>query len=739
MILRNKLAATALAALSCALTAKACGPYFPASYFPHDCEECIEWEHHDTTIVARNSKVKAADAYRIIPHLGAELSMIGAHYYPGWTGKAPRSNGISTPKADELDFFESGAAFGASEEALAGDWRRFKEFCDSVCKRLENGEQVEIPQGVPDYAREFYLYKLGHAQWLVFRKDDDPAPFAQLLALPKELRRYRTVWVHFVRIANARLFADKDRHLDEMRKALDDGFKDTPALEAFALRFLSKTCGERYYPLVLTSYSGHPWTEWPGFAKRIFCRRHSKATPKREWVQRLCEDIVGVEVAIAYGAGGCLPQGATAVGKPALGADRQAWIAFYRGDLDLCRKLLAIAPEKSLIRLFLEARLARLDGNYEKAGEILHEWLEEYCRKGDRADDAFVGYGVVLEDLNYWHSGSFADTNDCATSTAHYTGRFGPSGEFWENLIYGNSFDFAKPGAHGPTLPRIVSGELGVVMVATCDLEEALYAFVKSRNWIDCAFVAERCMTVDELVAFMRGSRLDGRERDSLRSLLARRLVRNGRVTEAVMWAPQSLKPLCKEFLSLSIAAENAESDNDTRAVALFNLSRLALTRGMEIMGTELIPDVAVYGGDYDIDGIPIDEPDDLQLSLGPERAANPWDDREVLKDRVEERFHYRRKAMEYAKAAAELADDRNVRAWSLMLGGIAALGLDDAKSADWFYKRLARMRHPRAKVGAWFDTPEYFRFRRVYYNEERHAEPVRVPRRLTIDDFKEI
>ena len=156
-------------------------------------------------------------------------------------------------------------------------------------------------------------------------------------------------------------------------------------------------------------------------------------------------------------------------------------------------------------------------------------------------------------------------------------------------------------------------------------------------------------------------------------------------------------------------------------------------------MGTELMPDVAVYDGDYPVDGIPIDEPDDLRLSLGPERAESPWDDREVPKDRAVERFHYRRKAIEYAKAAVERAKDRDVRAWSLMLGGIAALGLDDVKSADWFYKRLARMRHPRAKVGAWFDTPEYFEFRRIYYNEERHAVPARVPRRLAIGDFGRI
>ena len=77
--------------------------------------------------------------------------------------------------------------------------------------------------------------------------------------------------------------------------------------------------------------------------------------------------------------------------------------------------------------------------------------------------------------------------------------------------------------------------------------------------------------------------------------------------------------------------------------------------------------------------------------------------------DRVSERFHYRRKAVEYARASVELAKDTDVRAWTLMRGGVAALSVDDAQTADWFYKRLARMHHAGAGVEGWFNSPEYF------------------------------
>ena len=59
----------------------------------------------------------------------------------------------------------------------------------------------------------------------------------------------------------------------------------------------------RYEPLVLTAYAQAKWEDWPGFAKRIMTGRHPSSGFKKDWLDRLCEDVIGVEVAIAYGAG----------------------------------------------------------------------------------------------------------------------------------------------------------------------------------------------------------------------------------------------------------------------------------------------------------------------------------------------------------------------------------------------------------------------------------------------------
>lgn len=719
-----------------AFKAFACGPFFPVSYFPYDFDFNREYSMSMTDMSGDADAPSCA--YRVTPHLGTELSIIGAHYYPAWTGKAPKSNRVSTAQADEMDFYAAGAAAGVSKKIVEDDWQQFNSFCKNVCKRLESGENVVLPQKIPDYALEFYLYKLGHAQWLVFRKDDDPEPFGKLLALPKERRLYRTVWVHFVRIANARSFSDKDIHLDALRKAVDAGFKDTAALEEFSIRFLSKTCGKRYYPLVLTAYARTPWEKWPDFAKNIFCSRHTIESPDKKWIKTMCADPVGIEVAIAHGAGGKLPAGTVPPDKPALGADRQAWIAFNRGDIDLSRKLLSMAPEKSLIRLFLEARLARLNGDYEKSAVFLHEWLNEYRLRESQQGDGVVGYCISSLDDLYWSTGLNNDGEWGFNGTINYTGIYGPSGHFYEGL-FGRFRNQAVLQSHEPVLSRIVSGELGVVMVATRDLEEALFAFLQARNWIDIAFVAERCMTVDELMKFMNGSKIEQADKEHLCSLLMRRLMRCGRVQEAIAWAPHDLKPLLEEYVALSAVAGDVNADADTRAVAFLNLSRLIATRGMEIMGTELRPDVAIYDGDYPGDEVPIAEPVDLPKRLGMDGAMAKWSGWNPPNDRKTERFHYRRTAKDFAKSSVLLAKDDDVRAWALMFGGVVSLSMSDTGEADWFYKRLASMRHPRAKVDAWLNGAVYQWFREKYYNKERHLEPMRVPPRFTKEQLKQL
>jgi hypothetical protein len=156
-------------------------------------------------------------------------------------------------------------------------------------------------------------------------------------------------------------------------------------------------------------------------------------------------------------------------------------------------------------------------------------------------------------------------------------------------------------------------------------------------------------------------------------------------------------------------------------------------------MGTELRPDVAFLDGDFAEDALPLAEPFELEERLGLPRAASRWEGWSRTADRENKRFHYRYKALAFAKAAVRLAEDADVRAWSLMLGGVAALSVNDPAEADSFYKPLAKMRHPRAKVGRWFTGPTYDWFRTTHYNKERHHKPLRVPPRMTKEQLQKM
>jgi len=204
-----------------------------------------------------------------------------------------------------------------------------------------------------------------------------------------------------------------------------------------------------------------------------------------------------------------------------------------------------------------------------------------------------------------------------------------------------------------------------------------------------------------------------------------------------LIWAPKDVKPLCVEFHALAAVAQDLKADADARAVAYLNLSRLTATRGMELMGTELRPDVAIYRGRYSADAHPLEEPVELLPRLGMNQKDSRWGGWAIPEDRVTGRFHYRRKAVGYAREAVGLAKDVDVRAWALMFGGVAALSLDDAKEADWFYKRLVSMHHPQAHVAGWFNSSAYNWFKDAYYDKERHAVPLRVPPRLTKEQLR--
>ena len=246
--------------------------------------------------------------------------------------------------------------------------------------------------------------------------------------------------------------------------------------------------------------------------------------------------------------------------------------------------------------------------------------------------------------------------------------------------------------------------------------------------WGDVAYIAERVLTTDELKAFVDGlppsdaadkpSKPDEeygivtRPIASLRDLLARRLVRDGRLQDAQSYfstrptdmAPNSPPPAAdaSAYADAIKAAQPATWpwQNVSRAEALFTAATLARKRGMEIMGTEGPPDEAALGGNFE-SGVGQISPVPEQAGSPPDDAAKvPYDSRSLLGPDEERRFassapkpdvrfHYRLIASDHAVAAADLLPERS-QAYAAALCWAARYAKDgnDLARAEKIYRR---------------------------------------------------
>ncbi|MDB5488682.1 MAG: hypothetical protein JWQ58_2397 [Reyranella sp.] len=271
-------------------------------------------------------------------------------------------------------------------------------------------------------------------------------------------------------------------------------------------------------------------------------------------------------------------------------------------------------------------------------------------------------------------------------------------------------------------------GETAVMTVSEGRYGESLRLLfpVARTYWGDVAYIAERVLTTDELKAFVDGlppgdadkpSKSDDdygmivtRPIASLRDLLARRLIREGRLQEAQPYfsatpteaAPDSPPPAvdARAYAEAIKAAQPTWPwQNVSRSEALFTAATLARNRGMEIMGTEGPPDEAVLGGSFG-SGVGQTSPVPEQQESQTDGVAKPYDSKSLLGPDEERRFassvpkpdvrfHYRLIASDHAVAAANLLPERS-QAYAATLCWAARFAIDsyDQPRAEKIYRR---------------------------------------------------
>ncbi len=346
------------------------------------------------------------------------------------------------------------------------------------------------------------------------------------------------------------------------------------------------------------------------------------------------------------------------------GVDRLAAVAYRAGRFDLAERL--VAQDKSPLSAWVRAKLALRKGDRDGAANAYAEAAAGFPR-----EEAWGGqYGLTSE---------------------------------WQAL---------QPQCQ-------VNAELGTLNLARGDYVaamEALYA-AGDTYWMDAQYVADRVLTLDELRAFVAkhaasapaptAPEADAEDGASvgygdvavqLRDLFARRLMRAGAYDEALPYfSEDDHREAAGRYAAAMARAQGGGFwfDRVGRAEAWYDAATTARDWGMEILGTEGLPDFEIWGGSFGresghYDGewnwIP-EPPTDVKLEgewIGadePQRLA-------ASKPPYLSRFQYRQVAADHVMQAANFVPARSQAFAAMLCVGTGWLIDREPEAAQVLYRR---------------------------------------------------
>jgi hypothetical protein len=669
--------------LTCAVawvaSAVACGPEFPNCYLLHS----------EAQLLAAPVASFAAEIARLPKELPVTLAGLRYVATPADEAVARDVAGVRLALAEgKLAAGERERIFGGYAEAR----RRLTELASEGAAPLPGRApktlpevRIELPTGLP---REFALYFEGSVAWHRGDLFGASASWSELMGLPETHRRHRSVWGAFMIgrawLANAGALANSDvsnerktaaesaaeatKSFKLVRALVARGFPDPLGLAAASIGWEARAALDaRDHATVIELYLAHHAVgdptaveslrvaareflkdydpKWTEAAKRPVVRRvltayFTSRSGSRAYDSRNQADFD--ELARRWA-----ETLALAGVRDEAQADRLAWMAYQAGLFPLAERWLAVASEKSTVTQWVRAKLA--------------------LRRGDLAGgEKCLRDALAVEGLDRPHA-------------------------------------------------QLLAAELGRVCLARDNFAGAVAAALAGNHWQDAAFVAEHVMSTAELRAFVDGrppvvanttvgakTPEKNQDEDSdrwawwpedlsgrLRGLLARRLVREGKVDDAEAYFPTELRTAFRGYVADVRTGFDGARPAEVRAAAFWRAARCAREKGDVILGTELQPDWGIWSGNF-TDGVTIQDRA-VRLPLeGGLFAPTTFELERLSARRVpEKRFHYRYRAADLAWwAAALLPNDSDETARILVEAG-GWLKARDPIRAQQFYQAL--------------------------------------------------
>ncbi|WP_426203467.1 hypothetical protein [Pseudomonas sp. TWP3-1] len=307
--------------------------------------------------------------------------------------------------------------------------------------------------------------------------------------------------------------------------------------------------------------------------------------------------------------------------------------------------------EKKLVKLLQNSTRGSLD-NADRLAAMNY-------RQGDYASAKGFLEHAGDSGLAWWLRAKLAvrdgDKNAAAAAYAKAAQAF-PQGESWgERRTTDWALESLQPKCR-------VEGESAILALQRGEYLQAFDQLYRSQSiyWFDAATVAERVLTVDELKHYVDTQvpappALSQQDRDnyvplavaaSLRNLLGRRLLREGHYEDAVGYFDNpDLQNKARLYGQQRLKADSAWWPTK-RASALYNAAWTAREWGMDILGYEMAPDYATFGGNYSLET--------TELKVGPLVAEAEVQRQKASQAQPDQRYHYRFVATALASRAAD-------------------------------------------------------------------------------------
>jgi len=618
-----------------------CGPFLQPSYLKSDSPYNIVYDREE----ALNRMLKLCDD--LIPA----------------KSKLPRGADLPTRKAISHDI-------AAAVKRYLPDMKEFDQ------QRIVSSYEHFIDSGrynfhnfpvLPAELEEFKLYRLGVKELYDSRVPGFvPPSWTKLLQLPPEKRHFRTVWVYFM-LGNATKDA---RYYQLCREAVRAGFADSAGLgrASYYNEFIFAS------PTMLKKL--RVWAEAKKSDPELdlmkdlrYDRAALRKCSEEEYAELLADDL-GREFLAVFGDFNRIAFLQSGHNYKFRNADVVAYYYYRNIEIGVAKEWLKRMEKPTLLSLYLEGRIARIEGKRDLAVKKLHDWL------------------TMAKNIDPKDSKSILQRRDAATGDT----------DSLENDVY---------------------GILGNTMVMRRDFVEAAeYFYFANQMESDIATIAECYMSMDELVKFTEfvskeapyngcpdlNPRVESARK--IRHLTARRAFRENRMDIAQKYMPREYLPYVEMYLRYLAKSQDKNVSADERALALYNAAKIMRFMGMELCGTEIEPDNFRYEGNYYKYHEPFrcnnckydpvfgqwsfcrDGENLFRNEFAPAPGFNavknyqnvPW----------YQRFHYRYTACAMALAAGKMAQDKELKAMIYYFGG-EILRKQSPEEADIFYKALVR------------------------------------------------